>query len=256
MPPKIAPLAGLKLRLLAGLAAIAVAFAVPGAVSAKPKKDPELEAARQAYDASDFAEALRRLKPLAETGNLAAQFLMGEMYFFGLGVPHNDEMAIRWYTGPAKAGNGEAAYRLGYLAATGQGERYNPTVAAHWWLSAAGRGHRASIVALADFYYEGIYRKPNETLARRWLNRAAMTGDTEEMYKLAVRLMTPEILATDYRRAYAWLYIAAKMGHPAARNFITKNQRFFAPFEVRRGTIWGKAYLDKRTPVPAPPGES
>ena len=93
-------------------------------------------------------------------------------------------------------------------------------------------------------------------LARRWLNRAAMTGDIEAMYKLGRRLMTPETVATDFRRAYAWLYIAANRGHVSAKGFIDKNKRFFAPHEVRRGEAWGKAFIQKGTPVPAPPGES
>jgi TPR repeat protein len=83
-----------------------------------------------------------------------------------------------------------------------------------------------------------------------------MTGDIEAMYKLARRLMTPEVVATDYRRAYAWFYIAAYRGHSGAKNFIEKNKRFFAAHEVKRGEIWGKAYIQKGTPVPAPPGES
>jgi hypothetical protein len=68
--------------------------------------------------------------------------------------------------------------------------------------------------------------------------------------------MTPEKIATDFRRAYAWLYIAAYRGHTGAKGFIEKNKRFFAPHEVRRGEIWGKAFIQKGTPVPAPPGES
>ena len=99
-------------------------------------------------------------------------------------------------------------------------------------------------------------RPQRRTLARRWLNRAAMTGDIESMYKLGRRLMTPEKVATDFRRAYAWLFIAANRGHTAAKNFIEKNKRFFAPHEVRRGEAWGKAFIQKGTPVPAPPGES
>ncbi|MCW5771021.1 MAG: sel1 repeat family protein [Rhodospirillaceae bacterium] len=256
MPSTFLAPSSLKRRLLAGLACAVLAVGAAGMARAEAEKNPELAAAKRAYDAASYGEALRLIRPLADGGNLTAEFLMGEMYFFGLGVERNDAMAAKWYARPAKAGNGEAAYRLGYLAATGQGGAYDPGAAARWWMGAAGRGHRASIVALSDFYHEGLYRHPDEILARRWLNRAAMTGDIEAMYKLARRLMTPEKLATDYRRAYAWLYISAARGNPAAKSFLAKNQRFFAPHEVRRGIAWGKAFLQKGTPVPAPPGES
>jgi TPR repeat protein len=239
------PLMALALLLMLALPAVAHAQA-----------DPDLAAAKRAYDASEFVEAARLVRPLAERGNPGAQFLMGQMLFFGLGMERDDAKAVSWYGLAAQAGNTEAQYRLGYLYATGQGVAYDAAAAERYWLAAANKGHRGAIVALSDFYHEGLYRKEDEVLARRWLNRAAMTGDIEAMYKLGRRLMTPETVATDFRRAYAWLYIAANRGHSAAKGFIEKNKRFFAPHEVRRGEAWGKAFIQKGTPVPAPPGES
>ncbi|MGH7003776.1 MAG: tetratricopeptide repeat protein [Alphaproteobacteria bacterium] len=237
----------------AALACLALAGTAP---VARAETNPELAAARRAYDAAEYADALRLVRPLADRGDRTAQFLMGQMLFFGLGAERNDAQAARWYAGPAEAGNAEAQYRLGYLYATGQGVAYSPANAERWWLAAAQRSHRGAVVALSDFYHEGLYAKENEQKARVWLNRAAVMGDTEAMYKLGRRLMTPEKLATDFRRAYAWLYIAAYRGHPNAKSFIEKNQRFFAPHEVRRGEIWGKAFIQQGAPVPAPPGES
>lgn len=244
-----------EMRNLAMSAAAALTL-LAAAPAARAEADPEFAAAKRAYDASEFTEAAKLVRPLAEQGNPRAQFLMGQMLFFGLGLERDDARAAQWYGMAAQAGNTEAQYRLGYLHATGQGVGYSAAAAERFWIAAASKGHRGAIVALADFYHEGLYRKEDETLARRWLNRAAMTGDIESMYKLARRLMTPEKVATDFRRAYAWLFIAANRGHSAAKSFIEKNQRFFAPHEVRRGTAWGKAYIQTGTPVPAPPGES
>lgn len=239
--------------LMSAAAALALLAAVP---AARAEADPEFAAAKRAYDASAFVEAAKLVRPLAEQGNPRAQFLLGQMLFFGLGMERDDARAAQSYAMAAQAGNTEAMYRLGYLYATGQGVGYSAAAAERFWIAAASKGHRGAIVALADFYHEGLYRKEDEVLARRWLNRAAMTGDIESMYKLARRLMTPEKVATDFRRAYAWLFIAANRGHAAAKSFMEKNQRFFAPHEVRRGTAWGKAFIQKGTPVPAPPGES
>jgi len=240
----------------AALAVAAVLALAGGARAESESKNPELAAAQRAYDAAEYADAARLLRPLAEKGNFTAQFLMGETRFFGLGIERDDAQAAYWYAGPASAGNAEAQYRLGYLYATGQGVGHNAAQAERWWLEAAKKRHRGAIVALSDFYHEGLYRKEDEQKARLWLNRAALTGDTEAMYKLGRRLMTPETLATDFRRAYAWLFIAANRGHQGAKNVIEKNKRFFAPHEVRRGEAWGKAFIQRGTPVPAPPGES
>jgi len=239
------------------VAALALMLAAPEAARAEAEpRDPALAAAKRAYDASEYVEAARLLRPLAEKGEPTAQFLMGQLLFFGMGVERDDAKAASWYAGAARAGNAEAQYRLGYLHATGQGLAYDAGAAERYWLAAAAKGHRGAIVALADFYHEGLYRKEDEVLARRWLNRASMTGDIESMYKLGRRLMTPETVATDFRRAYAWLYIAANRGHVSAKGFIDKNKRFFAPHEVRRGEAWGKAFIQRGTPVPAPAGES
>ena len=242
----------------AAVAALAC-LAVAGGVSdtrAETDRNPELTSARKAYESADYGVALRLLRPLVEKGDRDAQFLMGQMYFFGLGVERNDAQAAQLYSAPADRGHAEAQYRLGYLYATGQGVAYDPAAAERWWLEAAKRNHRGAVVVLSDFYHEGLYRKEDEVKARIWLNRAAVLGDAEAMYKLGRRLMTPDKVATDFRRAYAWLYIAAYRGHPAAKNFIEKNKRFFAPHEVRRGEAWGKAFIQKGVPVPAPPGES
>ncbi len=245
-----------RLPLKTFVAALVLVLAGPGVARAEAPKDPELAAAKRAYDASEYVEAARLIRPLAEKGDPTAQFLMGQLVFFGLGMERDDAKAAAWYGLAAQSGNIEARYRLGYLHATGQGVGYDAVAAERHWLAAASKGHRGAIVALADFYHEGLYRKEDEVLARRWLNRAAMTGDIESMYKLGRRLMTPETIATDFRRAYAWLYIAGNRGHASAKNFIDKNKRFFAPHEVRRGEIWGKAYIQKGIPVPAPAGES
>lgn len=242
------------IRLVAGTA-LALVLALGAAQAETARLPPEVEAAKQAYDAGDYANAVRQLAPLAEGGQATAQYLLGQAYFFGLGVERNDLLAARWYDAAAATGNAEALYRIGYLYATGQGLPYDSGQAERHWLAAAQNGHRGAIVALGDFYHEGLYRTESEVQARVWLNRAALTGDTEAMYKLGRRLMTAERLATDFRRAYAWLYIAAARGHESAKEFITKNKRFFAPHEVRRGEAWGKDFINKRVPVPAPPGE-
>lgn len=239
---------------LAAMLAVLVLAAAPGL--ARAEADPSIAAAKRAYDAAEYVEAARLIRPLAEQGHPQAQFWMGQMLFFGLGMERDDAKAASWYGLAAQAGNTEAQYRLGYLHATGQGVPYDAAAAERYWIAAASKGHRGAIVALSDFYHEGLYRSEDEVLARRWLNRAAVTGDIEAMYKLGRRLMTPEKVGTDFRRAYAWLYIAAYRGHPGAKNVIEKNKRFFAPHEVRRGEAWGKAFIQKGTPVPAPPGES
>ncbi len=222
-----------------------------------PARADEFKAAKAFYDNERFDEALRALRPLADGGDAKAAYLLGQIYFFGFGrTERNDGEAARWYRVAAEAQNLEAMYRLGYLYASGQGVPQSGELAAQLWTQAAGNGHRASTVALGDLYYEGIYTRADEKRARQWLHRAALTGDTESMYKLATNLFKSEIIPNDHRRAWAWFYIAAQRGHEGAKNFVARNQRFFAPHEIRRGEIWGRDYLQRRIPPPGAPGET
>ena len=50
-----------------------------------------------AYQSGDFATALREWTPLAEQGNVGAQYLLGVMYRKGLGVPQDNMTAVKWY---------------------------------------------------------------------------------------------------------------------------------------------------------------
>jgi TPR repeat protein len=49
-----------------------------------------------AYNANDYATALKEIRPLAEQGVTVAQLQLGAMYGNGLGVPENDAEAVRW----------------------------------------------------------------------------------------------------------------------------------------------------------------
>ncbi len=55
-------------------------------------------AALAAYQRGDYATALREWRPLAEQGNAKAQYNLGFMYRYGLGVPQDDAAAWGWYT--------------------------------------------------------------------------------------------------------------------------------------------------------------
>ena len=52
----------------------------------------------QAAQAGDFKTALAEWTPLAEQGNVKAQYNLGIMYQHGEGVSENDKTAMRWYT--------------------------------------------------------------------------------------------------------------------------------------------------------------
>ncbi len=91
-----------------------------------------------AYERGDYETAFRKLKPLAEQGNAAAQYNLGVMYGKGEGVPQDDTKSAKWFRMAADQGNATAQYMLGLkYGSIGRGL---PTdfVQAYMWLTLAG----------------------------------------------------------------------------------------------------------------------
>ncbi|MDA9060739.1 sel1 repeat family protein, partial [Planktomarina temperata] len=65
-----------------------------------------------AYNAGDYATALQEWKPLAEAGNVVAQYNLGVMYDNGYGVPQDYAEAVKWYRLAAEQGYDSAQYNL------------------------------------------------------------------------------------------------------------------------------------------------
>ncbi len=68
----------------------------------------------------------------AEKGHAQAQYELGHMYQFGLGVEKNFFVSARWYRRAAKQGHGEAIRRLAHLYRTGKGVRKSGFTAMFW----------------------------------------------------------------------------------------------------------------------------
>lgn len=56
---------------------------------------------------------LEETKKLANQGDAKAQYELGYAYYYGEGVPENEERGIEWLLYSAKQGNADAQYELG-----------------------------------------------------------------------------------------------------------------------------------------------
>ena len=89
----------------------------------------------------DFAEALESYRKAAEQGHPGAQFLLGGMYFYGLGVAKDDAEAVKWYRKAAEQGDEGAQHKLGLMYAKGSGVATDDAEAVKWYRKAAEQGH-------------------------------------------------------------------------------------------------------------------
>jgi hypothetical protein len=126
----------------AALAALLVLAVLVEAAIAGP-----LENASAAFQRGDYATTRRIMQSLAEQGDPAAQWHLGNMYYRGLGVPsENYGEAMKWYREAAKQGHVEAQDALGNMYYHGLGVQPN-YVPAYMWsnLAIANRQSRNEV---------------------------------------------------------------------------------------------------------------
>ncbi len=114
-----------------------------------------VENAAAAYRRGDYATALQLFRPLADQGNVSAQYYLGVMYSNGRGVPKNDAEAVKWYRLAADQGFAVAQNNLGYAMLHGLGGAIDKVSAVRYFTAAAAKGQVNAITSLADCYEKG-----------------------------------------------------------------------------------------------------
>ena len=66
-----------------------------------------------AYEQGDFLAAYGEWRPLADQGDVRAQFNIGVMYDEGKGLTQDRSKAIEWWTKAAENGDSQAQHNLG-----------------------------------------------------------------------------------------------------------------------------------------------
>ena len=92
----------------------------------------------EAFEAGDYAVALRELRPLAKQGDAQAQYTLGAMYEKGQGVAQDDTQALKWYRKAAEQGHAQAQFLLGLMHEKGQGVVQVVAQGMKWCREAAG----------------------------------------------------------------------------------------------------------------------
>lgn len=94
----------------------------------------------QSYLKGDYAAAFEEWLPLAELGDVEAQYNLGVLYDEGAGVEQDLAVAADWYRKAAEQGFIDAQTNLGTMYYYGQGVARDYHAAAHWFQLAADQG--------------------------------------------------------------------------------------------------------------------
>lgn len=124
---------------------------VSAVVNADPFRDGVV-----AYQQQKYKQALDTWLPLAESGHVLAQTLIGSMYAYGQGVEKNDQQAFKWLSRAAKLGSAQAQYNLAILYENGFGTTQSSQQALKWFKAAADQGREDAATR-----YSALLRKKN-----------------------------------------------------------------------------------------------
>jgi TPR repeat protein len=165
-----------------------------------------------AYNARDYAVALREITPLAKNGHADAQHLLGLMYYMGRGVARDYKQAMWWHKKAAQQGKADAQYVVGAMYYTGNAVPQDHKAAVLWFRKAAEQNHAEAQHALGLMYRYHVAGMPQDmVLAYMLWNLAAASGNinaTNQRAQIA-KIMTQEQIEEGQSMSRAW-----KVGTP------------------------------------------
>ena len=182
-----------------------------------------LEDARAAYEAGDYATALRLFETLAEQGDADAEYALGDMYLSGNGVPRDADQALIWLGRAADHGKPVVGWLLGQiydgsLQHLGVDVPQDFGLAVKWYAKSAAAGFEAAWVQLAEHYDEGRGVQRNQSEAAKWYRKLADDGDVTSQHRLGeIYSAGGPGVSQDYALAAAWFARAAEQGYGDAQ---------------------------------------
>ena len=167
----------------------------------------DLDAGLAAYDSQDYTLALSELRPLAEQGNADAQYVLCQIYLWGLGLSKDLNEANYWCRKAAVQDHAEAQSQLGQMHVTGVGAPQSLQDGEMWTRRAAEQGLPVAQYNLGFMYMNGLGVEKDNVLALMWLTIAVDSGlERKREYRdeLAAR-MYPNRVATAEEMAADWI---------------------------------------------------
>lgn len=167
----------------------------------------------------NHAKAVKWLRKASEQGLVPAQYVLGRAYLFPAqaGIERNATEAVKWLRKAAEQGDAGAQHLLGLTYDRGVGVRTDHVEAAKWYRLAAGQGHVAAQEGLGTIYSMGGFGVPRDYAeAAKWYRRAGEQRDTFSLRQLGLMYRWGHGVPRDHVMAFMLYDIAATLGVTAA----------------------------------------
>lgn len=172
-------------------------------------------------ESQNYTEAMNSYKKAVDKGFTFAMYVVGMMYYKGLGTNQNYTEAMVWLRKVAEKGNANAMYMMGCMYYNGEGVTQNYTEAMNLFRKAAEKGDADAMNFIGHMYYNGIGITQNYTEAFNWYKKGAENGNVSAMWNLGSMYHSPQG-AWNYTEAFKWFKKGAEKGHKKAMEQIAK----------------------------------
>ena len=176
-------------------------------------------------------DALNELKIRADAGDRTATRQLAETYYLGRGVEQDNKQAAFWYEKLAKQGDVRAQTTLGLLYFRGVGLERNYELAYKWWSLAAARDPAAQF-NLGNLFFEGKGVPVDPAKAAEWYASAARRGHVQAQHDLGMLYFQGAGIAKDLPRAYMWVQVAALQGDARAEQSLKRIAADMTPAQI------------------------
>jgi uncharacterized protein len=167
----------------------------------------------------NLPKALALYLRAAERGDTEAQFIVGGMYFKGIGTEKNPKEAFKWLYKAAKNGQSSPQSQkiIGQAFLMGNVVPQNYAASIEWYRLAAENGDHDAQNELAFLYYIGRGVEQDFSTSFKWFEKAAQGGLAVAQYNVGIMWYTGNgVEKADLIKAYTWLSLAAANGHKDA----------------------------------------
>lgn len=132
----------------------------------------------------NFSKAVRHLEASAERGFATAQATLGMIFFTGIGVKKDAEIALKWCSRAASSKHPLGMFYLGMAYSIGDGIEKNDDYSLRWIHAAADRDLVMAQLTLGMKLATGDGIEKNLEKAIGWLHKASIGGSSEAKLQL------------------------------------------------------------------------
>jgi TPR repeat protein len=165
----------------------------------------------------DEEAAVKWFRKAAAQNDDSAQFNLGCCYYQGQGVEQDYTEAVRWFRKSAAQNDDSAQFSLGCCLYQGQGVAQDYAEAVRWFRKSAAQDYSLGQYMLGICYGDGQGVMKDETEAVKWLLKAAEQNLAEAQARLAFCYGTGQGIAKDQAEAVKWLLKAAGQDNAEAQ---------------------------------------